>query len=103
MSSRPTNFYEFECALSNCNDKHFLQNPIQLDCFLGHCICKECIPDKENKIDCSFCGRITKSDLKECNVSKEKQRKMEENYGQLFSETEKRFKSCYDKIKGKIT
>ena len=95
---RPTYFYDFECALSNSLDEHFLQDPIQLDC--RHCICKECIPEKENKIECSFCGRITKSDLKEFNVSKEKQRQMEDNYGQLFDETKKRFKLCYDKIKG---
>ena len=42
------------------------------------------------------------SDLKEYDVSNEKQSQMEENYGQLFGETKERFKLCYDKIKGKI-
>ena len=87
--------------MSNSDDEHFLQNPIQLDCH--HCICKECIPEKENKIECSLCGQITERDLRKCNVSKEKERQMEENYGQLFGETKERFKSCYDKIKGNIT
>ena len=96
-------FTDFECALSNCNIKHFLQNPIQLDCFLGHCICKECIPEEGNNIKCSICGKLTKSNLKECDVSNEKQRQLEENYKPLFSETKERFKLCYDKIKGKIT
>ena len=95
---QPNYFFDFECA-SDRNDKHFLQKPIQLDC--RHCICKECIPENE-KIKCSFCGRITKSDLKECDVSVEKLNQIEDNYGQLFDETKQRFKLCYDKIKGKI-
>ena len=98
---RPKCFYDFECALSNPDDRHFLQNPFKLDCH--HCVCKECIPEKEKTIICSFCGLITERDLRESKFSKEKESHMEENYGQLFIETKERFKSCYDKIKGKIT
>jgi hypothetical protein len=43
------NFIDYECAL-NYKNKHFLQNPIQLDC--PHFVCKNCI--KTDSLTCDL-------------------------------------------------
>ena len=91
-------FYDYECALY-LTDKHFLRNPIQLDC--RHCVCKKCIIDNK-PIKCVFCGRVTKSDLTDATESMIKREEIQNNLKELLSETKERLKKSCDELKGII-
>ena len=86
-SAQKKEFYGYECAL-NFNDRHFLQNPIQLDC--PHYVCKNCI--KTESIACAFCGILTDKSLKNRGLANIKKQDILNNFGELFNETEKRYR-----------
>ena len=58
---------ELKCGSSN--EKHFLIEPISLNC--GHSICKKCIPkDNIKELKCHICGCVSKQDFSKFQVSK---------------------------------
>jgi hypothetical protein len=79
-------FIDYECAL-NFNNKHFLQNPIQLDC--PHFVCKNCI--NTDLVTCDFCGIPTDKNLKNRGVANIKKLDIFNNFSELFNETKNRF------------
>ena len=93
---RITFYFDYECAAS-LDDKHFLQNPIQLDC--SHCVCKICI-GKHESIKCIFCGQTTNKSFIDFDVSLIKKSEMMNNFDELFNETKERFKACFEEYKG---
>ena len=93
-------FINYECAIvENKEDRHFLQNPIKLEC--DHYVCKGCIVKNEQLI-CVFCGVPTTRDL---SLSRESNLKIDEiksNARVLLNETKVRFEKNFDEYRGKF-
>jgi hypothetical protein len=87
----------FECAVSD--EKHILQNPIELTC--NHFICQKCLLNPTREIKCKICGQVNRNDLSKSQISNEFQLRIRKNLHGLLVCLEEQITNSLADLKSK--